>query len=446
MSANHAAKLEAKFRHALDLHQQGKEKQASKLYHSVLNARPQHSGALHYLGLMSHQQGDSDAAIRLMSKAIQHQPDYIDAILNLGNVYQEQERFSEAEEYYRQAIALQPGEAAAHSNLSVSLRRQEHLQAAIAAGRKAVELDPEYLIAWYNLGNAYKVVQDYKKAVACYQEAILLKPDLTLAHDALCQSTFQLEYRSTSGKSDFSETTAAYEQWLACEPDNSLAQFMLQAIKGDTPMMRAPDDVVRGMFDQFASSFEEHLQSLDYNLPQTLTPLLLELLGPPQADLKVLDGGCGTGLCAPALKPYANRLVGVDISAAMLERARQKQLYDGLIESELTLFLQQYTAAFDLVVYADTLVYFGDLQDILHASAQALTRQGTLVFSLEASIATGKNSGYSLHPNGRYRHTADYVQKLLQSCGFSQIHIGSDSTRQEIGKAVAGLVVSARKQ
>ena len=30
----------------------------------------------------------------------------------------------------------------------------------------------------------------------------------------------------------------------------------------------------------------------------------------------MLDAGCGTGLCAPLLRPYASRLTGVDLSKA----------------------------------------------------------------------------------------------------------------------------------
>ena len=273
MSANHAAKLESKFRHALNLHQLGKEQQAGKLYRSVLKARPNHPGALHYQGLLSHQQGDSESAIRLIRRAIKSQPEYFDAWMNLGNVLQEQERFAEAEDCYRQVIELRPAEAAAHSNLSVSLRRQERKDEAIKSGRKAVELDPEYLIAWFNLGNAYKVASEFKQAIDCYQRAIHLKPDFSLAYDSMCQSTFQLECRSVMGRLSFRKTKQAYEQWLACEPDNGLAKFMLQSICGDEKLTRAPDDVVRGMFDQFAPSFEQHLESLAYTLPQKLSPM-----------------------------------------------------------------------------------------------------------------------------------------------------------------------------
>lgn len=442
---HHASKLEAKFRHAQDLHQQGKRQQANKLYRSVLKAKPDHSGALHYLGLLSHQEGDSEAAIRLISSAIQRQPDNYHAIMNLGNILQEQERYAEAAERYQQAIAIRPAEAATYSNLSVSLRRLERLEDAIKAGRKAVELDSTYLIAWYNLGNAYKVAHQYQQAIVCYQQAIDIKPDLSLAHDGLCQSTFQLEHRSLSGRGTFSQTQKAYEQWLACEPDNALAQFMLQSVRGSSPLLRAPDAIVRSMFDPFAASFESHLESLEYKFPQMLAPLLQQCLGPPQASLKILDGGCGTGLCAPALKPWAEKLIGVDLSAAMLAKARQKKWYDGLFEAELTYFLQQYQDAFDLAVYADTLCYFGDLREVLLASFHALVKGGTVLFTLEASGSADNPNGFQLHPQGRYSHSEGYVDKTLEESGFSRILISHISFRQEVGKAVGGLVVSAHK-
>lgn len=445
MSTHRETRLEARFQQAQALHRQGKRQQAAKLYRSVLKACPDHPGALHYLGLFEYEQGNSDKAIRLMRSAIERQPDYFDALMNLGNVLLQQERFIEAADCYRQALEQRPGEAATHSNLCVALRRQERLDEAVEAGRAAVELDPGYLIGWYNLGNAHKVAQDYRQAIACYRKAIELKPDLSLAHDGLCQSTFQLERRSVLGRVSFGKTRKAYEHWLACEPDNALAQFMLQAVRGDREISRAPDAVVRSMFDQFASSFEAHLGKLDYRLPQMLPGLLLELLGgPPKASMRIVDGGCGTGLCAPALKPWARSLTGVDLSGAMLEKAKRKHLYDELFESELTRFLHQRPGAFDLAVFADTLCYFGDLQDVLRASARALGNRGSLLFTLEASNSPDRDPGFRLHPSGRYTHASTYVKNTLQACGYSHIEIRGDSTRNEVGKPVAGLIVSAR--
>ncbi|MCX4239251.1 class I SAM-dependent DNA methyltransferase [Paraliomyxa miuraensis] len=63
-------------------------------------------------------------------------------------------------------------------------------------------------------------------------------------------------------------------------------------------------------------------------------------------DLDVLDAGCGTGLCAPLLRPLARTLVGVDLSGKMLDQARRRGGYDELIEAELTEMLDAHAARY----------------------------------------------------------------------------------------------------
>ena len=84
----------------------------------------------------------------------------------------------------------------------------------------------------------------------------------------------------------------------------------------------------------------------------------------PSKSLDVLDAGCGTGLCGPLVAPYARRLTGVDLSAGMLAQAKEKNVYDALMKGELTEYLRDSREAFDLIVSADTLVYFGGLEDV----------------------------------------------------------------------------------
>jgi len=411
--AKSGSKLEAKFHHALSLHQQDKGQQAGKLYRAILKAQPNHPGALHYLGMLHHQQDDSEKAIKLIGQSIRQQPDYFDAIMNLGNVLQETERFTEADECYRKAIDLRPTEASAYSNLGVSLRRQSRLKEAIEVGRKSTELDPEYLITWYNLGNTYKVAHVYKQAIVCFQETIRIQPDLSIAHSGLCQATFQQEYQSLLGRVTFSKTKQAYGNWLASEPNNALAKFMLQALSRDSKLSRMPDEVVSSMFNQFADSFEQQLQTLQYSLPEKMASMLQDLLGPPASALRVLDGGCGTGLCGPALKPWASHLIGVDISSAMLDKARPKGHFDKLVESELTGFLKQHSGHFDLAVYADTLIYFGDLNAVLNASKGALDHHGSIIFTLETS---NKNTAQEVTSSTPMAATPITVSMLKNAC------------------------------
>src|SRR5712691_3224590 len=64
----------------------------------------------------------------------------------------------------------------------------------------------------------------------------------------------------------------------------------------------------------YAATFETHLAALDYRAPQLVASAMRRRLGEPCASLDVLDAGCGTGLCAEGLRPFARRFVGVDLS------------------------------------------------------------------------------------------------------------------------------------
>jgi predicted TPR repeat methyltransferase len=82
---------------------------------------------------------------------------------------------------------------------------------------------------------------------------------------------------------------------------------------------------------------------------------------------------------------------------------------------------------------------------VLAASFAALRSGGVVLFTLERSTANQRGQQFILHPTGRYSHAESYIDKLMPDCGFRQLSISHDSIRIEIGKAVPGLVVSARK-
>jgi predicted TPR repeat methyltransferase len=169
--------------------------------------------------------------------------------------------------------------------------------------------------------------------------------------------------------------------------------------------------------------------------------------GAPQAALEILDAGCGTGWCGPLLRPYARRLTGVDLSPSMLDRARDRQVYDQLIEGELTAHLQETVECYDLVTAADTLVYFGDLQPVLAAAAGALRPRGFLIFTVErASDEDSVGPGFSLQHHGRYCHTEGYVRSALQAAGLSVREMTFGILRREMDKPVQGILAAACRE
>ena len=169
--------------------------------------------------------------------------------------------------------------------------------------------------------------------------------------------------------------------------------------------------------------------------------MLAEILGPPQCALDVLDAGCGTGLCAPLLKPYARSLADVDLSGGMLAKALSRAIYDQLVESEISRLLDERAAQFDVIASADTLCYFGDLASVVQAARTALRPQGWLAFTLERADDVDAYRIQSARPLQSRTRVRDGDPGGAR---FEHVFIESASLRLELGKPVGGWVVRAR--
>jgi predicted TPR repeat methyltransferase len=228
------------------------------------------------------------------------------------------------------------------------------------------------------------------------------------------------------------------------EPDDPIALHMRAACTGREVPARASNAFVEKTFDSFAASFESKLEQLSYRAPALVAAMLEDSGLQPSKRLDVLDAGCGTGLCGLLVAPYARRLVGVDLSAGMLAHAKEKNVYEALMKTDLTEYLRDNSEAFDLIVSADTLVYFGDLKSVFAAAARALRPNGLLVFTVEHSVGGEADVDYRLELHGRYSHARAYVEQLLALSGL-QPEIAHAELRMEAGAPVAGLVIRAMK-
>src|ERR1035437_4456027 len=98
--------LQQAMQEAVALHQQGRLREAEKLYARVLKAEPEHFDALHLLGLAKAQGGQTGEAYRLMSAALKINPKAPDAWMNLANVLHALQRDAEALDCLDKALAL----------------------------------------------------------------------------------------------------------------------------------------------------------------------------------------------------------------------------------------------------------------------------------------------------------------------------------------------------
>jgi predicted TPR repeat methyltransferase len=241
------------------------------------------------------------------------------------------------------------------------------------------------------------------------------------------------------------EATEVYRQWLQKEPDNPIAAHFYAACSGHNIPERASNSYIEKTFDGFSSDFDEHLtHNLSYKVPELIGEELATYYI-PECNLHTLDAGCGTGLSGAVLSPYARSLTGVDLSSGMLSAAEKLGIYDVLIKEEITEFLSSKLEEYDVIIMADTLIYFGSLKRIFSAVSQALRMRGLFIFSIENSHERAQISDCRLNYNGRYSHTKSYIEYSLRRNGLTPISIAPHALRMEMGCPVDGLLVTAIK-
>ena len=428
--------LEEALQLATALHRAGDQEPAEQLYRRVLEAAPDHPDALHYLGVLCNDRGDNAEALRLMERSVELVPGHAPFRSNLGNLLLELERFEDAAAAYQQALDLDPERPDTLNNRGVLCKALGRYAEAEQNLLSAIELAPDFADARDNLTGLYLRQGRVDEALAQCAEALKRRPS-----DARSRE-LQGYVHARMGR--LAEAAEIYRAWLAADPDNPKARHQLAACSGEAVPERASDAYVQLVFDTFSRSFDAKLASLEYRAPTLVSEAVVAALGTASAGLSVLDAGCGTGLCGSLLSALASRLDGVDLSRGMLDKAQLRHLYDDLTQAELTAYMAAHPERYDLVVSADTLVYFGELREALSAAAHTLRPGGLLCFTLEA-LGDDSPDDYKLQYHGRYAHGKDFVGARISEAGLELLRLERDWLRMEAGQRVLGWLVLARK-
>lgn len=413
----------------------GRYEQALAYYRKALDLCGDNPLYWNGVGITYERMNDTDDAFHAYCRAIELDPDFPDAYNDRANVYAKLGKHWEAEADYKKAVKLDPQFASAFNNLGALLYDQERYEEALECYRKAFLINPKQAETCSNLAMAVKEAGDPAEAVGLFFTALHLNPSLTEIHHYLAQTLKELyedprpEARETAVK--------LAQKWVQFFPDNPVASHVCAALEGKNPE-GASDAYVRELFDSFADSFEATLKKTDYRIPDLLAGEMKKL----PSGLRILDAGCGTGLNAPVLKPYAAELTGVDLSGKMIDAAKEKNLYDRLETDDIVRFCENNENRFDLVVLADVACYFGDLEPLAKAVAGALAENGFLFLSAE-KLSDGRE--HVLQPSGRFAHSEAYLNGVLTAAGFRRITLSDACLRREKGDPVRGTIVIAEK-
>jgi predicted TPR repeat methyltransferase/Tfp pilus assembly protein PilF len=442
---------------------------AGRDFAAVVARKPGHADAIHHLGLIARLSGRRRRALRLLRESTEAAPRRAVYFLNLGGLLHELGRTRDALDAWETAArldgtledafinvgltsaeagdhgraarafsrvtAVNPDSADAFRRLAASLRRLGRAGDAGMAAARARELaaDPQALVRF---AAARWRAQRPEECLRALARAIRLAPGDPELH-------FQLGNALVNVRRD-RQALKAYARALALDPNHESARYRAAAIRGESPTL-PPAGFVARHFDTFSTNYDEHmLQVLRYRGPSMLWRAVRRVLDSrdsPRRGLNVLDAGCGTGLSSTRLRSVAKRLVGVDLSPGMVERAKQRGAYDELVVGELITYLMSARHRFDLVFSADVFNYIGDLALPMRAAAGALRPGGLLAFTLEA----GNGKPYALTRRGRFVHSAEFAREAAEKCRLVVRHVGTGTPRYEGGMPVRATVVVLQK-
>lgn len=384
-------------------------------------------------GLACLQAGDAAAAEPHFLAALERVPGRISTLVNLAATRLALDRPAEALDAADAVLAQLPGDPDALRHRGIALARlNRHADALEALDRLLAEGEGP-TEAWLQRAMSRHALGRIDTALEAYAEVNRRAPALHLAWSQRGGLLREL------GRLD--EAAHCYEQALAQGAPEAAHRYYLASLgRGEAPA-QPPEGFVGALFDHYADGFDQHLRdTLGYDAPERLVQQLAALgRGPFDA---ALDLGCGTGLVGTLLRRRCQRLVGIDLSAGMLEQARRRGDYDACIQADFCDFMARSEDRYDLVIAADSFIYLGDLAPVFAGVRRVLRPGGSFSFSVERATAPGVD--FELRPSLRYAHAEASLRRLASEAGLEPLAIEPGPIRNDQGRPIDGLYVCLR--
>ncbi|VEH37077.1 protein with TPR motifs (protein-protein interaction motif) [Legionella sainthelensi] len=341
----------------------------------------------------------------------------IEALSNLGVIALKRQQNQLAVDFFSKALALDNDNTEARNNLAATFMHHDRFENALMHYDVLLQKDPDNLEYLYNSGVAQMALGHLNEAILHFEHITRLESTHTSTLNNLAAIYIKMEQK---------EKAREYlERALEINPKDTISAHMLHAINGDTQAQTTPE-YAHNLFNNYALYYDQHMKgTLHYSIPQHIARIVHQLELP--INIHTLDLGCGTGLTGIVLREVSKYLVGVDIAAKMLAQAKEKQIYDNLFEAEINQFLLQNKNSYDLIVAADVLPYFGELESLFHSIHLHLRRPGYFIFTAEISTSTP----WHLETSARFSHHPDYISQLAQQHDFQLLKLEKIPARKQ---------------
>ena len=371
---------------------------------------------LHLQGVIAMELGDLDLAVEVLARAVEIAPQSADLLACAALAASRAGRQHAAVELYERALHWDPHNLAALCGLGAVLQQSGDLMQAHRVFAACVSSHPGEARAWCNLGGIAVALGLSQQAEAAYRRAVQLAPSLVAGHQGL------LYVLDSTGQG--AQRNAAVQAWASACPDDPTASHLARSLHSGEPPRRCSAEFVAHYFDRFAATYDAVLEQLDTAVVRTFAAIWRDHQISAEC---VLDFGCGTGSASAWLAAPGRRIVGVDLSPAMLERARGSGHFDALHCADGIAFLEATNERFDAVVLADVLPYFGALTPLFDALIRCLHARAHVLLCFEQ----GSSPGYRLAPTGRFQHHIDEVRRAAESSGFAVAMLQTGDLRRE---------------
>jgi predicted TPR repeat methyltransferase len=355
------------------------------------------------LGMSYFERGRFEEAQYVLDEALRLNPHLLDGICIRGIALLRLKRHQEAIACFDRALAANPGFIEALSNRATAYLESNRAGDALAGFDETLKLDPVHAVSWNNRGNALMALKRHEDALASYERALAIQPTFPEAQD---------------------------------NRDNAL--FALRRLS------RCPPAFMRALFDDYCPYYDAAMvEGLNYRGHIHLRDLAESVVPGLRAPKRILDLGSGTGLVGEVFKDLAQggRLDGIDLSPLMIQAARARGIYDDLVLGDLETVLPQSNRLYDLILAADTIVYFGDLGPLFGRIARRLEPGGFFIFAVEAS----PGESWEQMPTNRFRHSEAYLRGEATQAQLDFVAIVNCAIRREFNDPVAGFAVALQK-
>ena len=342
-----------------------------------------------------------------------------------GVAHYEAGRLEQAERQFAAALSLAPGRPSVLTNLGAVRLRLHRAAEALPLLQEAVEQEPGNAEALAHCATALAELGHTAEALAMFDRAVASGPQPAAGW------MFRGSVLRELGRAE--DAAAAYREARARGGDAELLDYYLAGLEGGDAPSRPPRHYVQGLFDSYAEGFDAHLvRMLRYEAPRVLVQ---PWAATGRRFAHALDLGCGTGLCGPQLRPLAQRLSGVDLSAQMLQRAQALGVYDDLQQADVVDYLSSVAASFDAVTAADVFIYVGALDEVFRLLALRMRAGGLFAFTVEEST----DAEFVLRSSLRYAHSEAGIRRLAGEHGFRVQAMERRPVREDQQQPIPGL-------